>query len=86
MWKGSEFENALKGKGNNDESALNALRMVIDEIMTGTSVSQRKIIELRIEGFQVDEIARKAKRARRSVERVLQEFRKELSRQLHEEG
>lgn len=63
-----------------------ALSMVIEEVMQGLDESQRKIIELRIGGAEVTEIATLTGRARRSVERVLQGFREELAAILRADG
>jgi RNA polymerase sigma-70 factor (ECF subfamily) len=58
-----------------DEMALTTLRMVIDELLGNLTPSMRAIVELRVEGHEVDEIARRTQRSRRSVERALHEFR-----------
>jgi RNA polymerase sigma-70 factor (ECF subfamily) len=62
-----------------DEMALATLRMVIDELLGALPPSMREIVELRVEGHEVDEIARRTQRSRRSVERALHEFRTRLS-------
>jgi DNA-directed RNA polymerase specialized sigma24 family protein len=46
----------------------------------------RRMIELRIEGYEVAEIARLTRRSKRTVERTLQEFRKSLRTALGEES
>jgi RNA polymerase sigma factor (sigma-70 family) len=65
----------------NDE-ALSVLQMTIDDVLGRLPLNQRRIIELRIAGFEVAEIAEKTGRARRSVERILQEFRDRLRAQM----
>jgi RNA polymerase sigma factor (sigma-70 family) len=62
-----------------DDSAAALLRMVMDEHLAGLPESNRAIIRLRIEGYSVGEIARTTGRSRRTVERVLQEFRTRLT-------
>jgi RNA polymerase sigma-70 factor, ECF subfamily len=62
------------------------LRMVIDEAVAKLPESAGQIIRLRIEGEEVNEIGRKANRSKRSVERVLQNFREQLKRQLDDNG
>jgi RNA polymerase sigma-70 factor (ECF subfamily) len=62
-----------------DEIALATLRMVIDELLGALTVSMRTIVELRVEGYDVEEIARRTQRSRRSVDRALHEFRARLS-------
>jgi RNA polymerase sigma-70 factor (ECF subfamily) len=62
-----------------DDSAAALLRMVVEEQLAGLPESNRAIIRLRIEGHEVAEIAAQTGRSRRTVERVLQQFRKKLS-------
>jgi RNA polymerase sigma-70 factor (ECF subfamily) len=68
-----------------DEMALATLRLVIDEVLGGLPPSMRAIVELRVEGHEVEEIARRTQRSRRSVERALHEFRLRLSPLLRED-
>jgi RNA polymerase sigma-70 factor, ECF subfamily len=63
-----------------DDSAAAFLRLVMDEQMAALPESNRAIIRLRTEGYAVGEIARATGRSRRTVERVLQDFRARLSR------
>jgi RNA polymerase sigma-70 factor (ECF subfamily) len=62
-----------------DESAAAFLHLVMDEHLAGLPESNRAIIRLRIEGYSVAEIAERTARSRRTVERVLQQFRARLS-------
>lgn len=61
-----------------DEQTSGFMRMVIDDLLTDVPESNRQIVHLRIEGFDVKEIAERCGRSRRTVERVLQDFRKRL--------
>jgi RNA polymerase sigma-70 factor (ECF subfamily) len=61
-----------------DEMALTSLCLVIDELLDTLPSSMRAIVELRIEGREVEEIVARTQRSRRSVERALQEFRARL--------
>jgi RNA polymerase sigma-70 factor, ECF subfamily len=63
-----------------DDSAAALLRLVMDENLAGLPESNRAIIRLRIDGYAVAEIAQQTGRSRRTVERVLQEFRARLNR------
>jgi DNA-directed RNA polymerase specialized sigma24 family protein len=83
---GAAFDQAMRNATSRDEASLLTLRLVVEGIMDKLVASQRVIIEKRIEGYQVEEIARQTGRARRSVERALQDFRKTLTRLLNEEG
>jgi RNA polymerase sigma-70 factor (ECF subfamily) len=82
--QGGEALEAAEGRGR-DEQALTILRMVVDELMAELPESHRKIIEMRIEGHEVAEITDAVGRSKRSVERVLQQFRARLG-QLIERG
>ncbi len=83
--QGSGFNIAIQGSSGRDEEALNTLQMTIDDLLEGLTSSQREVITLRIEGHDVEAIAKKTGRAKRSVERLLQEFRKALAAQLNME-
>ncbi len=61
-----------------DSNDLVVLRMVIDDALARLPETTRSIVELRVEGFEVAEIAERSGRSKRSVERVLQRFREEL--------
>ncbi len=74
---GASFDEAVRGTAD-DEEALITLRLVLGEVLETLAPAQRQIIEQRIEGYEVAEIARNTQRSKRSVERILQEFRKRL--------
>ena len=54
-------------------------QVVIQEALQHLPQDYREIVELRIEGYEVEEIATKCNRAKRTVERILQEARKRLA-------
>jgi RNA polymerase sigma-70 factor (ECF subfamily) len=68
-----------------DSSALTILEMVIAEILERLPDAQQQMITLRLQGFEVAEIAQQTGRSKRSVERILQDFRKQLAKALHGE-
>jgi RNA polymerase sigma-70 factor, ECF subfamily len=82
---GEAFETAISSEASQDESALAILKMVIDELLEGMPVANRRIIELRIEGYDVAEITEGVQRSKRTVERVLQGFRSRLEALIHED-
>jgi RNA polymerase sigma-70 factor (ECF subfamily) len=63
-----------------DDSAAAFLKLVLDEQLAALPESNRAIIRLRTEGYEVAEIAARTGRSQRTVERVLQDFRARLSR------
>lgn len=69
-----------------NESAYSILRMTIEELTDSLSESQKSMILMRIDGHSVDEISTKTGRAKRSIERVLQKFKEQLSQTLEEAG
>ena len=82
---GQSFERALESESTPDDSALTVLRMVVADLLEGLPEPHRRMIELRIEGHEVVEIAQEIQRSKRSVERVLQEFRNRLNALIHED-
>jgi RNA polymerase sigma-70 factor (ECF subfamily) len=61
-----------------DEAAIALLEMTVKEALGRLPPLHRTMLELRIEGYEVLEIARQTGRAKRTVERVLQEARATL--------
>jgi RNA polymerase sigma-70 factor, ECF subfamily len=82
---GDAYDRALESQHGQDEGAFAILRMVIEELMEGMPAANRQMIELRIEGHEVDEIAAKVERSKRTVERVLQSFRGRLETLISED-
>ncbi len=61
------------------------LKLAIDEALTQLQPLQRQMVVCRIEGYEVAEIASRVQRSKRTVERVLQEFRRQLTADLQAE-
>jgi RNA polymerase sigma-70 factor (ECF subfamily) len=83
--RGAAFDWAVESRAGRDEAALNFLRMVIEEVLQDLPEAHRRMIELRIEGHEVHEVAVAAQRSKRSVERVLQDFRQRLGTLIEED-
>ncbi len=64
---------------DSDFTSLRLLEMTIDEVISEMPDSNQRMIRLRIDGHTVQEIAAQTTRSKRSVERVLQGFRKKMS-------
>ncbi|MBJ43413.1 MAG: RNA polymerase subunit sigma-70 [Planctomycetaceae bacterium] len=62
-----------------DEAPMRILKIVVDEYVNQLPDSQQTVIRMRIEGHEINEIAQQTTRSKRTVERVLQRFRHELS-------
>ncbi len=63
---------------HNAEEAKSILCMSVEEMIQKQPASHRSIIRLRIDGLEVQAIAEREKRSKRTVERILQSFRKQL--------
>lgn len=63
---------------HNAEEAKSILCMSVDEMIQKQPPSHRTIIRLRIDGLEVQAIAERENRSKRTVERILQSFRKQL--------
>jgi RNA polymerase sigma-70 factor (ECF subfamily) len=69
---GSNRLDAIQPVGEHaEEHSLCLLKLVIDEFFESQPAVYREIATLRMEGYQVDEIARKTQRSKRTVERIL---------------
>lgn len=60
------------------------LQLVVDEALGSMPAQQKQLVELRLEGFEVIEIAAKTGRSKRTVERLLQQARVKLGALLAE--
>ena len=63
---------------DDDLAAAQDLKLLFEELLSTRPAVERQIVLLRVEGHQVNEIAERTHRSRRTVERVLQEVRDEL--------
>jgi RNA polymerase sigma-70 factor (ECF subfamily) len=79
-----EWEDPLAAVADRDESAADALRLVIAEAMEKLPADHQRAVELRMEGYEVADIARTLARSKRTVERLLQEARGVLRAALSE--
>ncbi|RMF44830.1 MAG: sigma-70 family RNA polymerase sigma factor [Planctomycetota bacterium] len=68
-----------------DAVAFNVLQLSIDELTQSMPVANQRIVRMRIEGHSLAEIAAEVGRSKRTVERVLQDFRSRLMRTLRDE-
>ena len=66
--------------------AEDLLNWTVRELTESLPSEQQRIIQLRIQGFTVDEIATNCKRSKRTTERVLQNFRARLFAELETNG
>lgn len=69
---------------DSDGAALALLRVVIDELVEKLPEGHRAAVRLRIEGYEVAEIASLTGRSQRTTERILQEFRARMAAEFGE--
>lgn len=80
--KVSEIASDVSGE---DAFAYETMKMVIDELIAKLPSPQDHIIQLRIEGHEIAEITKLTGRSKRTVERVLQRFRQDLTKLIDED-
>jgi len=78
---GQDMDAVSNGGG---EEAGTHLRMTIDEVLAQLEPTAARIVLLRMEGRDIAEIATLAERSKRTIERVLQNFRQRLAREVQE--
>jgi RNA polymerase sigma-70 factor (ECF subfamily) len=83
---GETFDRAIESESGRDELAVQVLQMAIEDVLRDLPEAHRKMIELRIEGHEVSEIAASVQRSKRSVERELQNFRARLQSLIAEDA
>lgn len=82
---GDVYELSLANVAAQDEAAAVLLQMSMDEALSRLGDAHRQVIRLRVEGYEVAEIAGRLGRSKRSTERLLQEARQHLAIHLTEE-
>jgi RNA polymerase sigma-70 factor (ECF subfamily) len=80
----SEFLDSRALAEPHDTAALAFLQLSVDEELAALSPAQRQMVTLRVDGYEVAEIARQTGRSKRTVERLLQAARKKLAHLLEE--
>ena len=78
-----ELKFSLTTQRGGDEVALNVLRLTIDEMLEPLPDIVREIVQQRIAGHEINDISQSTGRSKRSVERILQEFRQKLGGMVH---
>jgi RNA polymerase sigma-70 factor, ECF subfamily len=73
-----ELDAATEPDGR-DADALATLRLTVEELLAELPDPQRAIVEARVAGYEVDDIAARVGCSKRSVERCLQKFRTRLA-------
>lgn len=74
---GEAFERCLDNL-HQEDAACTFLQLTIDEALERLTPQVKRVVQLRIEGYEVAEIADQIGRSKRTVERSLQDARKSL--------
>jgi RNA polymerase sigma-70 factor (ECF subfamily) len=73
------LDDALDDQLGHDNAPAFFFELAVEEALQRLPTAHRRMIELRVEGYEVAEIARQLGRSKRTVERILQEARKRLA-------
>jgi RNA polymerase sigma-70 factor (ECF subfamily) len=76
---GEAYELSLQAVAEGGEAAEALLQMAVDDALDRLPERHRQAIRLRVEGYEVSEIAAMTRRSLRSTERLLQESRARLA-------
>lgn len=68
-----------------DQFALKILEISIGESLAEFPDNYRQIVDLRVQGCEIEEIAERTKHSKRTVERIMQEIRKKLAHLMDEQ-
>ncbi len=80
-----KMDECVGGQQRLDDQSYRVLQLTIHELLDEIPAMQRQMVMMRIEGHGVEQIAQQTSRAKRTVERVLQRFRGQLSRALRDD-
>lgn len=75
------LESTREGR-EGEEASMRILKMVVEEFLDRQPPTHSQVARMRMEGYQVEEIAVATKRSKRTVERILAEMRGTLLRDL----
>ncbi len=76
---------AYYASGDHQQASLEVLKVVLDDFLDSLPATQAEVARYRMEGYQIDEIAEKTQRSKRTIERVLNGMRAQLLQQLEVE-
>lgn len=83
--RGEKAAHLLERVRASDDGAQAHLEVVISDLLDQLPPTHRRIVELRMAGFGVGEIAEQIQRSRRTTERVLQQIRNRLAEYFNQE-
>jgi RNA polymerase sigma-70 factor (ECF subfamily) len=77
-----ESDKSQYERSNIDKNYLDTLEVVLDDFLDSLPIVQAEVARMRMQGFQVADIAEKTGRSKRTVERTLNSLRKSLLERL----
>ena len=78
------LQHMLQHHVNGLDFARKLLELSITEVISEFPHSAQRVIDLRIQGYEVNQISEITRRSKRTVERILQHFRGEMMRRSEE--
>lgn len=79
------FDPTIYLRQKKNDASRSFLRLVVQEALDRLPAHHRSVIQMRMEGYEVAEIAQLVTRSKRTVERILQETLRQLHTLLEEE-
>ncbi len=76
----------LPSPAGGNEASYHVLRLTVNDLVSELTPVQQEIVLLRIDGFDIQSIADRTKRSKRTVERTLQHFRHRMQSVLDQDG
>lgn len=81
----TQLENSPKALADDQNMAYETMRIVVGDLVASLPAPQDRIVQLRIEGYEIDQIAEQIGRSKRTIERTLQQFRSRLAKLIDSE-
>ncbi len=76
----------IPSPASGNEASYHVLRLTVNDLVSELTPVQQEIVLLRIDGFDIQSIADRTKRSKRTVERTLQHFRHRMQSVLDQDG
>lgn len=73
-----EMGGTLPSQSSMQQTSMQTLEVVLDDFLGNLPETQATVARLRMEGYQVDEIAQRTGRSKRTIERILNSLRQHL--------
>jgi len=80
-----KMDEMTAGASGQEELAYETMRLVVQDLVAELPSPKNRIVELRIEGHEIQQIAEMTSRSKRTVERTLQQFRSQLAKLIDSE-